>query len=183
MRPSTRGWLIGLLLCFASNASAQFNDVLSRKSLEGIIAFGIVIDDPSSDLQLNGLTRAMVRSDVELRLRRQGMRFLDDEALTREPGGPYLRVIVTGRRTAAPQLIGFVISVQFEQAVLPTRFLGKAGDNTPRPERTVFASTWGVNGLGSAGTEAVTRVIRDNLAGFVDQFIDAYLSANAPLKN
>lgn len=183
MRPSARGWLIGLLLCIVSNANAQSNDVLSRKSMEGITAFGLVIDDPTSDLQMNGITRAMIRSDVELRLRRQGLRFLDDDALTKEPGGPYLRVIVTGRRTAAPQLIGFVISVQFEQAVLPTRYLGRAGDNTPRPEKTVFAATWGVNGLGSAGTEAAARVIRDGLAVFVDQFIDAYLTANPPLKN
>jgi len=48
-------------------------------------------------------------------------------------------------------------------------------------EKAVFAATWGVNSVGSVGTNALARGIRDGLADFVDQFIAAYLAVN-PLR-
>ena len=205
MKASALGWFIGVLLCLVTTGNAQSNNALSRKSLEGVGAFGVVVEEVSADLESNGLTRSLIASDVETRLRRQGLRVLDEEGLTREPGGPYLHVIVTGRKTAAPEIVAFVISVQFEQAVLPTRSMEAAGENPPRREsfsdpekwllalndwskarsnqreKAVFAATWGVNSVGSVGTNALARGIRDGLADFVDQFIAAYLAVN-PLR-
>ena len=202
MRVPVLGWFIGVSLCLVASADAQSNNPLSRKSLEGVSAFGVVVEDIGEDLQAHGLTRSLIANDVEVRLRRQGFRVLDEDGLSREPGGPYLHVIVTGRKTAAPQLVAFVISVQFEQAVLPTRYMEAAGDNPPRREsftdtekwilavngwskarsnqreKSVFAATWGVNAVGSVGTDGVERGIRDGLADFVDQFISAYLAVN-----
>jgi len=198
------GWFIGVLLCLVARANAQSNNPLSRKSMEGVGAFGVVVEEISADLEANGLTRSLITSDVEVRLRRQGLRVLNEEGMSREPGGPYLHVIVTGRKTAVPELVAFVISVQFEQAVLPTRSMDVAGDNPPRREsfsdqekwmqavnewskarsnqreKAVFAATWGVNAVGSVGTDALARGIRDGLADFVDQFIAAYLAVNPP---
>ena len=205
MKASALGWFIGVLLCLVTTGNAQSNNALSRKSLEGVGAFGVVVEEVNADLESNGLTRSLIASDVETRLRRQGLRVLDEEGLTREPGGPYLHVIVTGRKTAVPEIVAFVISVQFEQAVLPTRSMEAAGENPPRREsfsdpekwllalndwskarsnqreKAVFAATWGVNSVGSVGTNALARGIRDGLADFVDQFIAAYLAVN-PLR-
>ena len=205
MKASALGWFIGVLLCLVTTGNAQSNNALSRKSLEGVSAFGVVVEEVSADLESNGLTRSLIASDVETRLRRQGLRVLDEEGLSREPGGPYLHVIVTGRKTAVPEIVAFVISVQFEQAVLPTRSMEAAGENPPRREsfsdpekwllalndwskarsnqreKAVFAATWGVNSVGSVGTNALARGIRDGLADFVDQFIAAYLAVN-PLR-
>ena len=205
MKASALGWFSGVLLCLVTTGNAQSNNALSRKSLEGVGAFGVVVEEVSADLESNGLTRSLIASDVETRLRRQGLRVLDEEGLTREPGGPYLHVIVTGRKTAVPEIVAFVISVQFEQAVLPTRSMEAAGENPPRREsfsdpekwllalndwskarsnqreKAVFAATWGVNSVGSVGTNALARGIRDGLADFVDQFIAAYLAVN-PLR-
>jgi len=205
VKASALGWFIGVLLCLVTTGNAQSNNALSRKSLEGVGAFGVVVEEVNADLESNGLTRSLIASDVETRLRRQGLRVLDEEGLTREPGGPYLHVIVTGRKTAAPEIVAFVISVQFEQAVLPTRSMEAAGENPPRREsfsdpekwllalndwskarsnqreKAVFAATWGVNSVGSVGTNALARGIRDGLADFVDQFIAAYLAVN-PLR-
>jgi hypothetical protein len=205
VKASALGWFIGVLLCLVTTGNAQSNNALSRKSLEGVGAFGVVVEEVSADLESNGLTRSLIASDVETRLRRQGLRVLDEEGLSREPGGPYLHVIVTGRKTAVPEIVAFVISVQFEQAVLPTRSMEAAGDNPPRREsfsdpekwllalndwskarsnqreKAVFAATWGVNSVGSVGTNALARGIRDGLADFVDQFIAAYLVVN-PLR-
>jgi len=205
VKASALGWFIGVLLCVVTTGNAQSNNALSRKSLEGVGAFGVVVEEVSADLESNGLTRSLIASDVETRLRRQGLRVLDEEGLTREPGGPYLHVIVTGRKTAVPEIVAFVISVQFEQAVLPTRSMEAAGENPPRREsfsdpekwllalndwskarsnqreKAVFAATWGVNSVGSVGTNALARGIRDGLADFVDQFIAAYLAVN-PLR-
>ena len=204
MKARALGWFIAVLLCLVARANAQSNNPLSRKSLEGISGFGVIVEEISADLEANGLTRSLIASDVEVRLRRQGLRVLDEEGLSREPGGPYLHVIVTGRKTAVPELVAFVISVQFEQAVLPTRSMDVAGDNPPRREnfpdsekwqlalnewskarsnqreKAVFAATWGVNAVGSVGTTALARGIRDGLADFVDQFIAAYLAVNPP---
>lgn len=205
MKASALGWFSGVLLCLVTTGNAQSNNALSRKSLEGVGAFGVVVEEVNADLESNGLTRSLIASDVETRLRRQGLRVLDEEGLTREPGGPYLHVIVTGRKTAVPEIVAFVISVQFEQAVLPTRSMEAAGENPPRREsfsdpekwllalndwskarsnqreKAVFAATWGVNSVGSVGTNALARGIRDGLADFVDQFIAAYLVVN-PLR-
>jgi len=205
VKASALGWFSGVLLCLVTTGNAQSNNALSRKSLEGVGAFGVVVEEVNADLESNGLTRSLIASDVETRLRRQGLRVLDEEGLTREPGGPYLHVIVTGRKTAVPEIVAFVISVQFEQAVLPTRSMEAAGENPPRREsfsdpekwllalndwskarsnqreKAVFAATWGVNSVGSVGTNALARGIRDGLADFVDQFIAAYLAVN-PLR-
>lgn len=179
MRARASGWLIGVSIYLAgATAYAQSSDVIARKSLEGITAFGIVVEEVSPDLQSSGLTRADITSDVELRLRRQGLRILDEAGLSKEPGGPFLHVTVTGRKTGSPQVVAFVISLQFEQAVLPTRYIGRPGESAPRLEKSVFAATWGVNGLGSSVPENLARTVRDGLAVFVDQFITAYLAAN-----
>ena len=205
MKAPVLGWFIGVSLCLAASANAQSNNPLSRKSLEGVRAFGVIVEDISADLQAIGLNRSLITGDVEGRLRQQGLRVLDEDGMSREPGGPYLHIIVTGRKTAVPELFAFVLSVQFEQAVLPSRYMEAAGDNPPRREsfpdaekwvtavnewskarsnqreKTVFAATWGVNAVGSLGTDIVLRGIREGLADFVDQFIAAYQAAN-PLR-
>jgi hypothetical protein len=204
VKASVFGWFIGASLLLVGSANAQSNNPLSRKSLAGVGAFGVVVEEVSADLQASGLSRSLITSEVEVRLRRQGLRVLDEEGLSREPGGPYLHVIVTGRKSAVPEIMAFVISLQFEQAVLPSRYMEAAGDNPPRREsfsdtdkwvqalnewgkarsnqreKTVFAATWGVNAVGSVGTEGVARGIRDGLAEFVDQFIAAYFAVNPP---
>jgi len=108
-----------------------------------------------------GLTRDILQTDVELRLRRAGIGV-----------GPsnegFLYVNVSTRRSPNSEVIAFHIEVQFHQEVVLDR------DSKTR----ISAPTWDTGGTGIVGRLSVKDYVRKVLADEVDKFINAYLEQN-----
>ena len=143
------------------------DDEYSRKSLVGLQGVQVLVESLDPQVEQAGLTKAAIQTDVELKLRLAGIRVLTREEMLKTPGFPTLyinaNVLPSGERW------GFSESVQLEQAVILSRDSSISLLNT---------ATWSVQGVGTAGPSTIGRYVRDQIKDRVDEFINAYLSAN-----
>src|SRR5262249_25025674 len=116
------------------------------------------------EVERAGLTAQQLRIDVELQLRKFGIPVLTRDASYRAPGSPYLHVHVTG--SGAPSGI-YGIAIQLKQRISLER------------DASVFvwAPTWTIVGAGAVGSVNL-HTIRNAIRDYLDQFVNAYLSAN-----
>src|ERR1700686_187081 len=85
-----------------------------RDSLKGLTGVYVLIEDLPNDATQAGLTTDTFRTDVELRLRRSGIKVLGREELFRTPGEPrlYSNVNVLCDRSG---ICAYSVSVSFQQ--------------------------------------------------------------------
>jgi hypothetical protein len=136
-------------------------DAFSNATLKGIGAVFVVIEDLPDGAKVLGLTREMLQTDVELKLRLAGIRVATEEEGSKLPGAPhiYTRVNLTDRANAAS------IEVNLEQNVL----LERNGD------LLIGAVTWQAGGvLGNPTAQG----IRDRIKDLADEFLNDWLSVN-----
>lgn len=143
---------------------------LQRGSLRGLNGVGVVVESLQSDVERDGLTRSLIRTDTELALRQAGIRVLSEEESLNEPGSPYLYVNLSTVKSAV--LYAFTsylysLQISLRQDVTLTR-----DTNTK-----VSAMTWHTSVLGSVDAtklENIRKTLRDSL----NKFINDYLAAN-----
>jgi hypothetical protein len=120
----------------------------------------------NAEVEQAGLTKAQIQTDVELRLRKAGIRVLSEKERWETPGAPYLYVHVNVMKTDF-SLYAFAIIVALEQGTLLER----------DPTIGSYAPTWIIDSVGVAG-ESHLKDIRGDVADRVDQFINVYLAEN-----
>lgn len=160
--------------CFAITAiilvtsiAATAQDSLGRSTLRGLRGVKVSIDSFIPEAQ-EGLTLNQLQTDVELRLRKAGIRVLTDQEWLKTPGMPALYVIVPTHKTDIG-LYAVSIRVKFRQSVTLVR-----QPNSP----SVLAGTYETNTyIGVIGTKRL-RELRDRVADQVDIFINDYLAEN-----
>lgn len=143
------------------------NSERSRQSLKGIRALGVIVEDPSWPLVGEGLTTNQLQTDVELRLRTAGIKILKKEELLNRVVAPYLHVEVNSGKLGTLSIHAYDIRVSLFQDVMLRR----------NPAQVCDAITWHIGLVGKASSGDM-RIIRENLADLVDQFINASLSVN-----
>lgn len=138
-------------------------DVLS--GLEGVH----VLTWCQEGAESQGLTTEAIQRDVELRLRRHGIKVLTEEELLRMPGTPYLFVTVdfVGHATDRPT-VGYIVEVSLKEAVLLSRDFDTI---------VVDAITYHNYYFGTVGSMNI-RQIRESVKDPIDTFINDYLAAN-----
>ena len=119
-----------------------------------------------------GLYRATLQTDVELRLRKAGIRVLTGEQWLNEPGQPTLAVIVELYKLPHGRVAGYAKSLRvvLQQTVLLSRNPSTILRN---------AVTWkSFDMVGTSNRGGLKNNIRDNVAELVDQFINNFLAEN-----
>jgi len=139
-----------------------------RDTLKGLEGIGVVVKQINPEVEKYGLRKQQIQTDVELRLRQNGIRVFSPEEVLSTPGSPYLSVNVSvfiradGRKLAA-----FKINIVLRQKVYLSRDLKIRCD----------ATTWGTSLVGS-GDLSNLETIREYVKDAVDEFINDYLAAN-----
>jgi hypothetical protein len=137
----------------------------SRQALEGFHTRGVpVFVEVSGDpLPSGGVTSRQLQTDVELRLRRAGIKIQPQADI---PSYPQL-IVKVSLLEAVEGLFAYSVTVEvFDFARL---------DCT---DRSIAPSvTWQEGTIGVVGREKF-RSIRDNVNDYVDRFVNAYLAAN-----
>jgi len=132
------------------------DDQFSRASLVGITSLRVVVEDTSSRGAKLGLTKELIQTDVELKLRLAGMQI---ESTT--PEFLYVDVNVARDGSAAS------IDIELVQPVALAR----------NPSILIpYAITWSAGTLATHPTSA--QFIRDGIKDHVDVFLNAWLSVN-----
>lgn len=170
MRGCRRSALWGVLalvrlLGVAVQGFAYDDNAYTRETLRGLSGVGVVIEDLSSNATRAGLTTAQLQTDVELRLRKAGVRVLTASERKETPGGPFLAVIVTAREKLG--LYGYSVEVHFLQRVYLERNFTDA-----------LAITWAVDSTGTVGADRFRQGIRESVGDHIDKFLNAYLAVN-----
>jgi hypothetical protein len=132
-----------------------------RASLNGITAIWVVVEDMNPEAERDGLTKAQLQTDVELRLRKAGIRV----ASSQEEGKGSVLYLYVNTTKHSSGLYAYNTDHKFGQRVILARNQNLA----------LFAMTWSALGkLGLVGAKWL-RDVRDDVADCVDQFINDYL--------
>jgi hypothetical protein len=137
-------------------------------TLVGLGGVYVSVEDPDDDdVQREGLTGAVLRNEVESRLRAAGIRILTEGERAGTPGRPSLKLEITVKNTPKNIRI-FLIELDVEQEVRLGRDVTRTGP----------ATTWSAGPrLGlvpSSGVAPLLQAAREA----VDEFVAAWRNAN-----
>jgi len=141
---------------------------LERKPLVGLKGVNVTIGEIEPEIEKLGLTKAMLQTEVELELRKYGIKVLSEKERRETVGNPYLYVRVNTIWEPPDAYVIYSTSVELKEAVTILR----------PPYNTIFmATTWDSGYVGRVGTNNV-KTIKDHVIESVREFINDYLAAN-----
>jgi hypothetical protein len=161
VKAATLAFAMVLLLLALPAASVQYAGQV--KALAGLEGVSVSVAPLNPEAERLGLTRAQIKTDVELRLRKAGIRILKREETKETPGKPNLIVDVT--TSISGGLCAYMITVQLGELVSLAR------------GNKVYATIWVATGMGTFWTQDI-RKIRGYVGDCIDEFINDYLAAN-----
>lgn len=162
-----------LITLFTISACGQKNGSLEKGSLRGLPGVNVYISGLNSDIEQEGLTKEQIQTDVEVRLRKAGIRVLSFEETRKSTSKPILMIqILTLRSKALSELLGasvysYSISIELNQTANLKRF----------PDNEFLVITWSDNAVGMTTAKSL-RTIRDGVGDYVDKFINDFLTVN-----
>jgi hypothetical protein len=157
--------------CGALRANAQVTD--DRESLRGLKGVGLFLQMDKEEMERFGLSLSLITTDVELRLRKAGIRVLEGKEADDAKGWPhlvpYISIIDSGKGVTA-----YVIEVRMLETVYLKRYLDQS--ETAKP---LCLTTWNnAREEGMVDSRAARDVTRKALGDALDKFINDYLAVN-----
>jgi hypothetical protein len=157
--------LTAAILAFAVTVAAEMPD-RARETLRGLPGVTVVVEPLSPGAEQDGLTQSQLRTEVEQRLRKAGIRVLTKEEWQNTPGSPYLYINVAALKKNYG-LYAYAIEVCLNQLVTLIR----------DQDIQEFAETWETREVGTVGEERLPTV-RNSVVAHVDEFIRDYFTVN-----
>ena len=136
-----------------------------QEALIGLNGVYVLIEHLNSQAESLGLTTDQIKTDVELRLRKAGIRVLTKEESLATPGSPYLYVYVGTYIKEKNPIIAFSNSVELKESVTLANGFKTTG------------SIWSAASIGLFTKENIKQ-IRGSVGERVDEFINDFLAAN-----
>jgi hypothetical protein len=160
-------WL-GLVFLLSLAGPASSDDEFERLPLVGLRGVSVLVETVAPEAEKDGLPRATLHTDVELKLRQAGILVLSRAERDTTPGLPYLYLNVNILKSQSGLYV-YDVGLFLKQTVLLER--------APKT-RIIGATTWQSAGVtGTANPNNLDRV-RQKVRDSVDEFINAYLAAN-----
>jgi hypothetical protein len=155
------------LILFGQAGMAQLPN--QKNALRSLSSPNVEVEVQDASFQRSVLSESQVRTDVELKLRRAGIRLTD-----RSDSYPK---IVVNVRAAKDETLGRGIALYpFSINVELVSFINAEMD-AKKPPRLLFAIIWETDKVGMFGSSRLQE-IRGLINDCVDEFINDYLAAN-----
>jgi hypothetical protein len=140
------------------------NSESSRKSLQGVDKVFVAVDSLASDIEAGGLNSYQLKTDIELRLRKMGVRVVEGDH-SNFPDVPvlYLKIDIFNAGEGCSN--AYYAELNLYQIAYLYR----------EPHVVSEAVTWS---YGVAGLDPDMSSIRDKVKDVLDVFMNAYLSEN-----
>ena len=152
-----------LVLLLLPGVSHALTD--DQEALVGLKGVEVVIEKIKPAAERLGLTRDQIKTDVELRLRKAGVRVLTEKERLEMPGVPFLYVNVGIAFNADSTLVAYSIRAELNELVTLDRGFRTRG------------AIWDTSRVGGVGTGRISE-LREDVGDQVDRFINDYLAAN-----
>jgi hypothetical protein len=143
---------------------------LDQRPLRGLTGFHVIVEmTNNTSAETRGITKNQLQTDVELRLRKAGIRVLTEKewALSSRTPALYVNLNILTLDRIAEGYYAYSLNIEVKQLV----YL-----QTSPPVETL-ASTWDKGLAGAAGRDSLEDV-RRGLSACVDYLINDYLAAN-----
>jgi hypothetical protein len=133
-----------------------------QEALVGLEGVQVVVEGPGPEAERLGLSKNQIKTDVEQRLRKAGVRVLTNKEPA--PRTPHLYVKIS----ASINKMGiFAYSINVDLMEIVTLFTGEKA----------FATVWEKGEAGSVGLNYINQ-IQPRIDSLIDKFINDYLAAN-----
>ena len=135
--------------------------------LVGVKGVHVMVSPLQEDVQLAGLTREQLKTDVESKIRQAGIKvYTQEEWLASED---QTRLYVNVSTTSRGNFFGYSTGLKFSQNVYLAR----------KPNRMCpGAITWFTNSVRTCDSSQFAKIARDKFKDYTDKFINDYLTAN-----
>jgi hypothetical protein len=156
-----------------TSALGQSEKVRMRETLRGLPGVHVVIEELGADIKKDGLTEEQLQTDVEVRLRRAGIRVLTLDEVKNSSIKPALVITITALKSDVlsklleGNIYCFSVSIELKQVASLARM----------PSNVFLVTTWNDGAVGFATAKNV-RTIRDGLGDYVDKFANEFLTVN-----
>lgn len=143
---------------------------LEQKPLRGLPGLHVIVEKTSnSSAETRGITKSQLQTDVELRLRKAGIRVLTEREWLLNSRTPalYVNLNIFALDRIAEGYYAYSINLEVKQVV----YLKTS------PAVETLAATWDKGLAGAAGSKGLDDV-RSGLGDLVDYLINDYLAAN-----
>jgi hypothetical protein len=161
--------LFAFLNVAAPKVAAQLDDSTNKESLRGLKGIVVTVNDVSTEVEHDGLTKSKLQTDIELKLRQAGIRVLSfqewEHAKDQTIG--WLDLYVGALRSDTRSFYACSVRLKLMQSVSLVRDSSKL----------TFATTWSTGSVGIYGISNIAK-IRSEVADKVDEFINNYLAVN-----
>jgi hypothetical protein len=145
-------------------------DKVKRGSLDGLKSVGIVVEDLSPKARRYGLSEEKIRTQVEMHLRKHGIKVLCEEERLRSAGRPYLYINVKPLIGEKYGICAIAYDISLKQDVRLVR----------EPSKKCVASTWNRSAVSLTGTSVLANAVKLNLSVYIDEFISECVAAGTP---
>lgn len=167
MRHAVHAVLTFSICFFLSSWSFAGDAEFERKTLKSLP--GVLVNVRWPDTFNMAVSKKTIQTDVELRLRKAGVRVLNNEEWLATTMNPTLLVSCDTIVSADKFQTIYSLDVALEQKVSLVR--------DPAIAESTLAITWSTSSIGLLG-QFKLQLIRDSVNDQTDQFINAYLAAN-----
>lgn len=157
--------LAALVMVLLMLPTVSHTITIKQKALVGLKGVRVDVEDMDAQVERLGLTKDQIKTDVELKLRKAGIRVLTDNEVFATPGMPSLYVNIN--TLISPELPFIVCSISAE--LIEVVKLARGFE--------VTGTIWDIGSVGRVGTGNI-RKLREYLGDIVDKFINDYLAAN-----
>ncbi len=141
------------------------DDESDRQTLRGLQGVHVVIESVNPKIKGDGLTKDRLRTDMEQKLRKAGIKVLSETENQMTPGRPYMYLNINILKYKYFPAYIYNIRVEVVQDVYLVRLF----------DVRTGGVTWSIN---TAGIAPRLREIRTSIESLVDYFAKAYLSIN-----
>jgi hypothetical protein len=135
-----------------------------REALVGLKGVYVLVESPKPEAQSLGLTKDQIKTDIELRLRKAGIRMLTEKEWLGSPDYPHLSVTVNVITIGGSY--SFMVQLYLSEAVTLAR------------GNSVMGVIWQTYRIGIGNEPNTETKTKEQVGGMVDQFINDYLAAN-----
>ena len=161
---------VTLLVIVGCQAFCIAGNELERASLFGITQVYVLIEGLDAEAKHGGLNKTRLQTDVEVELRKAGIRLITRNELSNTPRLPYLYVSITvvkGRGQSS--LYTYSVSLELMQRVY-------LAGNASKTES--IGATWSNVVTGFVAGQPLDDQVRKYLRDLVSEFINDYLAVN-----